>query len=164
MTRALALALLLTTAAHAETITGRASVIDGDTIEIAGERIRLNGIDAPESRQLCLDAASREYRCGQAAALALDAFLAARRPTTCRIIDTDRYGRAVAVCRAAGQDVAAWLVRNGHALDWPRYSGGAYNAAQEHARGARKGMWAGRFARPWEWRRDRGAGLMGDSK
>jgi endonuclease YncB( thermonuclease family) len=161
MIRAFLALTILATPAHAETITGRASVIDGDTITIQGQRIRLNGIDAPESRQLCYNAANREYRCGQAAALALDAFLAARRPTTCRIIDTDRYGRGIGICTAAGQDVAEWLVRNGHALDWPRYSDGAYSAAQAAAKAARKGIWAGRFARPWEWRRDRGAKLTG---
>jgi hypothetical protein len=62
-------------------VVGRASVIDGDTIEIAGERIRFNGIDAPETWQTCLDKAGAKYRCGKASADALEAFLAQSRPT-----------------------------------------------------------------------------------
>lgn len=67
-----------------EPLVDRASVIDGDTIEIHGERDRLHGIDAPESWQRCVDNAGGEYLCGKAAAEALDAFLAASSPTTCR--------------------------------------------------------------------------------
>lgn len=138
----------------ADVVTGRASVIDGDTIEIHGQRIRLNGIDSPESRQLCRDTSGKDYRCGQAAALALDDYLTASRPTRCVEIDRDRYRRMVADCfRADGQNVAAWLVRNGYALDWPRYSGGVYAAEQGAARGERAGMWQGKFVEPWEWRR-----------
>ena len=86
-----ALALIAATAAHSEPpITGRASVVDGDTIEIHGERIRFNGIDAPESWQTCIDRAGAEYRCGKAAAEALDAFLAASRPTRCDFVERDR--------------------------------------------------------------------------
>ncbi len=55
-------------------IVGRASVIDGDTIEIHGLRIRLHGVDAPEKGQPCFDAANQPYRCGQKAAMALDEF------------------------------------------------------------------------------------------
>lgn len=61
-------------------ITGVASVIDGDTIEVHGQRIRFNGVDAPESGQYCDDAKGFEYPCGRRSAEALDAFLAASRP------------------------------------------------------------------------------------
>lgn len=133
---------------------GRASVIDADTIEIHGQRIRLNGIDAPESRQTCQDKAGKPYRCGQAAALALDDYLAASRPVRCIEVDRDRYKRMVADCfRADGQNVAAWLARNGHALDWPKYSKGRYAAEQEAAKGEGAGMWQGQFVPPWEARK-----------
>jgi endonuclease YncB( thermonuclease family) len=134
-------------------ISGRASIIDGDTVEIAGTRVRFNGIDAPESAQLCQDAKGRNYRCGQVAAKALDAWLAKARPLTCSFVEWDRYRRFVGDClRADGQSVAAWLVVNGHAMDWPRHSSGAYDEQQKAARGAKSGIWQGRFQAPWEWR------------
>lgn len=77
-------------------IIGPASVIDGYTIEIAGERIRFNGIDAPESWQTCATAAGEQYRCGKASAEALDAFLAASGPTRVRICQGGRYEAEIA--------------------------------------------------------------------
>lgn len=154
-TPAIVLALLsgIGAASAGELLVGRASVIDGDTIEIHGERVRFNGIDAPESWQRCRDGSGAEYRCGKAAADALNAFLAGSRPTSCRELDRDRYKRIVAVChRADGVDVNAWLVRSGHALDWPRYSNGAYAGAQAKAKRDRAGMWQGEFVEPWEAR------------
>lgn len=94
--------------ASAAEIAGRASVVDGDTIEIAGQRIRFDGIDAPESRQVCRTASGEAYRCGKASADALDKFLAQSRPTFC-IPKGKSYDRVVAVCRRAdGADVNAW--------------------------------------------------------
>lgn len=111
---ALASALLLPISSKAEELTGRASVVDGDTIEIHEQRIRIFGIDAPESSQRCTDKARVEYRCGKVAADALDEFLAQSRPLTCNVVDYDRNQRAVARCRRAdGADVAGWLVKNG---------------------------------------------------
>ena len=131
------------------TIKGRASVIDGDTIEIAGQRIRFDGIDAPESWQNCTDGSGKAYRCGKVSADALDAFLSASRPTTCSVSGFDRYKRAVAECqRADGKLVNSWLVRNGYALDWPRYSNGRYAAEQSAAQAARLGVWKGDFLFP----------------
>lgn len=153
----LALAALLILAGPAlaeEPITGRASVVDGDTIDIRGERVRLNGIDAPESWQRCRDGAGEEYPCGRVAALALDSFLAQSRPTMCHFEDRDRYGRFVGTCfRADGVEVNRWMVRQGHALDWPRYSKGRYAEDQATAKGAQSGMWRGEFVEPWEARR-----------
>ena len=129
---------------------GRASVIDGDTIEIHGQRIRLWGIDAPESRQPCY-IAGMYWPCGRRAAFALSDELG-QKTVTCNARDRDRYHRIVAICSLAGEDIAAWLVRNGWALDWPRYSHGAYAAEQDQAANASRGMWQGEFEKPWEWR------------
>ncbi|WP_378944298.1 thermonuclease family protein [Mesorhizobium sp. ANAO-SY3R2] len=149
--------LATTPAAAQDPLIGRASVIDGDTVEIAGERIRFNGVDAPESWQVCHDGSSAAYRCGKAAADALDSFLAASRPIRCEYVERDRYRRFVGDCyRADGQSVARWLVRNGHALDWPRYSKGAYGSEQAKAKADRRGMWQGDFLEPRESRRPKG--------
>jgi len=149
------LAFLLATTAAAEDMVGRASVIDGDTIEIHGTRIRLWGIDAPESDQLCRDEDSEKYRCGQKAAAALAAlFDAIPRPVTCTPTNQDQYGRTVAVCSlgSPGPDIGQWLVANGHALDWPQYSKGKYEEAQHRAEKAGRGIWAGSFVEPWRYR------------
>lgn len=132
-------------------IVGRASVIDGDTIEIHGQRIRLHGIDAPENGQPCFDAANRPYRCGQKAAMALDEFIG-QSLVSCRERDVDRYGRTVADCLVRGEDIELWLVRNGHAFAYRRYSSD-YIGAEQEAKNDRRGIWAGHTQAPWEWRR-----------
>ncbi|WP_245445649.1 thermonuclease family protein [Mesorhizobium kowhaii] len=120
-------------------IPGVASVIDGDTIEIHGQRVRFNGIDAPESAQQCDDAMGFRYQCGAKAAAALDGFLAASRPVQCSFVSWDRYGRFVGDCRRAdGASVASWMVEHGQALDWPRYSHGAFAGQQAAYRSGRR--------------------------
>ena len=138
------------------TISGRASVVDGDTIDIHGERIRFHGIDAPESDQHCQDGKGQSYRYGSASANALDSFLAKSQPVRCDFVERDHYGRFVGNCyRADNVNIAASLVRSGLALDWPRYSNGFYAAEQEAAKADRIGVWQGEFELPWEWRAKR---------
>lgn len=146
-----AAAVLLLAGPALADVTGRASVIDGDTLEVRGERVRLWGVDAPEGRQTCRGPTGREYRCGQEAANALSAWIG-QRNVACRERDRDRYGRAVSSCSVAGEDMATWLARNGHAVDYRQYSRGAYADAEASARAAQRGVWAGRFQNPWEWR------------
>jgi endonuclease YncB( thermonuclease family) len=129
----------------------QASIIDGDALEIHGTRIRLWGIDAPESTQLCRGEDSLQYRCGAKAANELDAFIAGR-PVNCDPISLDRYGRTVAACSVAGADLGEWLVSNGLALDWPQYSKGRYAAAQREAEHTGRGIWAGSYVEPWLYR------------
>jgi endonuclease YncB( thermonuclease family) len=152
-----AVLLAISGAAFADDLIGQASVIDGDTIEIHGARVRLFGIDAPESDQLCHDARSYQYRCGQKASNALFDFVG-RRLVECVEVDRDRYKRAVSVCTVGGTDIADWLVRNGLALDWPQYSKGGYAAAQAEAKREQRGMWAGNFREPWTYRACRRSG------
>src|SRR3979490_700256 len=107
--------VLLSGAAFADDFVGQASVVDGDTLEIHGMRIRLWGVDAPESSQLCRGEDSLQYRCGAKAANDLDAFIAGR-PVNCMPMSLDRYGRTVATCSVGGADLGDWLVRNGFGL------------------------------------------------
>ncbi|WOH66170.1 thermonuclease family protein [Bradyrhizobium sp. BWA-3-5] len=152
---ALTMSVLNAPATFAGDLVGQASVVDGDTIEIHGQRIRLWGIDAPESDQLCRNDDSKLYQCGRAAATALAGLLwAIQRPVTCSPVDRDHYGRTVATCSLGtpGPDIGHWLVANGHALDWPTYSKGKYEDAQRGAERAGRGIWAGSFVEPWKYR------------
>ncbi|WP_338312891.1 thermonuclease family protein [Bradyrhizobium sp. TM239] len=147
-------------AASESTLVGVASVIDGDTIEIHGHRVRLFGIDAPESGQLCRGGDSLQYRCGSAAANKLGEFIG-RRTVSCTRSEHDRYGRIVGKCSVDETDLAEWLVRNGYALDWPKYSKGRYAAQQASATAEERGMWAGSFVIPWRYRECmRGGGIV----
>lgn len=147
------LALILTAASPtwaSEPIRGTVSVIDGDTVEISGERIRLYGIDAPESRQNCTKD-GQPWRCGQDAAFAV-ADKIGLNPIECeRKGKPDRYGRTVAVCRLNGEDLNAWMVSQGWALAYRQYSLD-YVSKENEAREAKRGVWASEFAPPWEWR------------
>ncbi|QEX16838.1 hypothetical protein FRZ44_21330 [Hypericibacter terrae] len=124
-------------------------MVDGDTLEIHGTRIRLFGIDAPESRQLC-EAQGQQYRCGQKAAFALADHVGSS-PVTCDPRDTDRYGRTVAVCYLGSEDLNAWMVSQGWALAYRHYSTD-YVPQEEAAHAAGLGIWAGTFTAPWDWR------------
>ncbi|WP_334380523.1 thermonuclease family protein [Bradyrhizobium sp. AZCC 1577] len=143
--------LLFSGEALADDFVGRASVVDGDTLEIQGTRIRLWGVDAPESSQLCRGEDSSQYRCGAQAAKDLDAFIA-RRPVSCSPVSFDAYGRTIATCSAGGTDLGEWLVRKGLALDWPQYSKGRYDGAQRDAEHGGRGIWKGSYVEPWLYR------------
>jgi len=133
-------------------IVGRASVIDGDTIEVQGQRIRIEGIDAPESRQTCTDKTTgAEVRCGQQAAFWLSDFIGAR-PVACVEGGTDRYTRVLARCNVQGQDIGAAMVRAGWALAFVRYSRD-YVADEAAARASIAGMWQWNFVPPGDWRK-----------
>jgi endonuclease YncB( thermonuclease family) len=134
-----------------EVAVGIASVVDGDTIEIHGERIRLFGIDAAETRQSCEDASGKPYRCGQQAALAL-ADRINQKSIRCEGRTRDRYGRLVAICYLGDEDLDAWLVSQGLALAFRKYST-LYVPEEDAARAAKRGLWAGSFEEPWEWRK-----------
>lgn len=133
---------------HGDVI-GEARVIDGDTIQVAGERVRLQGIDAPESRQTC-SVSGAEYSCGQNAKRTLTGATAGRE-IVCKGEKRDRYGRLLATCYAGNEDINARMVRSGWALAYRRYDK-AYVPQEAEARSAGAGMWAGQFVDPWDWR------------
>ena len=131
-------------------ISGPAKAIDGDTIKIRGAKIRLHGIDAPESAQVC-KAKEKSYRCGTSATLALARRIVGK-SVSCDERDRDRYGRIVAVCHADGEDLNAWLVSEGLALAYRRYSTD-YVDQEQAAQEAKRGLWRGEFVKPWQWRK-----------
>lgn len=145
------LAFVVPSGANAEDLVGRASVVDGDTLEIRGEKIRLHGIDAPESSQRCTRPNGKEWRCGQKSANALSDKIG-QRNVRCEGDKRDRWGRLIAVCFSGTQDLNAWLVRRGWAVAYRKYSKD-YVPHEERARRAKAGVWSGTFDMPWEWRK-----------
>ena len=131
-------------------ISGTPRVVDGDTIIIGEERIRLHGIDAPEQRQSCLED-DLEWACGEEATATLRNMVAGR-VVDCRGSDRDRYGRLIAVCFTAGRNLNEDMVREGWALAYRKYSTDYLRAEGDAERNFR-GIWRGDFVRPWEWRR-----------
>ncbi|WP_309572033.1 thermonuclease family protein [Deinococcus sp.] len=135
----------------AVTVSGPARVLDGDTLDITGTRIRLYGIDAPEHDQTCRRA-GKTYACGQEATSALRGLLGTR-AVACARRDTDRYGRTVAVCRVNGTDVNGWMVSQGHALAYREYSTD-YVPQESAARAAKRGLHAGTYVNPADFRHE----------
>lgn len=136
---------------QARILTGQATVVDGDTLKMGTQRIRLFGIDAPESRQTCRTAEGRDWWCGTEASKAMRALVEGK-SVTCHQQDIDRYNRVVAICEAGGRDVGGELVEQGLAIAY-RYFSRKYVPAENRAKRARRGMWSGTFADPYDWRR-----------
>ena len=150
-------ALLLTLAtlggdpALAADISGTPRIVDGDTLYLNGTKIRLHGIDAPETRQECQDKDDASYLCGEASTEALRALVGSQ-PVRCENDKKDKYNRVLAVCYAGNINLNAETVRQGWALAYRRYSED-YVSAEDEAQAAKRGMWVGEFDKPWEWRR-----------
>jgi endonuclease YncB( thermonuclease family) len=143
---------IISTPAYADgVIAGRAVVVDGDTFDIGRARVRLWGVDAPESRQTCTRADGRVWQCGTAARTALRT-LTAGATVRCVPQYTDRDGRQVAKCSIGGRDIAGQLVAQGWVLDYPHFSKGVFQASERQARLKRIGVWQGTVTPPWEWR------------
>ncbi|MFN2425908.1 MAG: thermonuclease family protein [Candidatus Binatia bacterium] len=134
-----------------ETISGTPLVLDGDTLDFDGLRVRLFGIDAFERDQLCTRGDGGRYACGQVARESLVVAIA-RAPVSCTRRDIDKYGRMVAVCRTRDGDLGAKVVSDGVALAYRHYST-EYVDEEDAARLARRGVWAGQFEPPWDYRR-----------
>lgn len=134
------------------TMAGKAWVIDGDTIEISGTRIRLEGIDAPELDQTCIDRQGKAWPCGRAASSELRTHMHGR-DLTCNATGRDKYQRVLAVCLLPdGAEINAWMVRQGWALAYGFAN--KYASEQADAERASRGMWSGSFVQPSQWRHD----------
>lgn len=132
-------------------LAGLARVIDGDTLDVAGVRVRLHGIDAPELSQTCQHANGATWACGQWSRDELAA-LVGKTEVTCRQRDVDRYGRVVAVCAAGGHDVNAAMVNAGAAKAYRKYAMD-YAAIENQATRAGRGIWQGQYVDPADYRR-----------
>jgi len=134
-------------------LAGTAATISGDTIEVQGQRIRLDGVTSPAMDQLCVGAKA-QWRCGMVAKLKLDERIGTS-PVRCREQGADRHGRILGRCRiddGRGTDLNRWLVASG----WAFASGGhgqAYKQAEEQAASSGAGLWRDGFAPSDEWRR-----------
>ncbi len=135
-----------------EDVAGRAQVIDGDSLRVGGREIRLDGIDAPEGPQMC-EREGKSWACGREAQRLLNR-LASRGTVECKGLDVDKHDRLLALCRQGDYDLNREMVLQGFAVSY-----GRFRAEERNARDARRGMWAGEFQRPRDWRRERNIGL-----
>jgi endonuclease YncB( thermonuclease family) len=134
-------------------LAGYAVVTDGDTLVLNGQRLRLEGVDAPESAQTC-ERSGVPWPCGADATLALRLFLHGK-VLRCEDRGRDRFGRILARCWVGDQDLGAWLVREGWAVAYTDFSW-RYLPQEAQARWEGRGLWGGRFERPSDWRRAQG--------
>lgn len=141
--------LILPLIAAMVTVQAVPDVHDGDTLRLSGQRVRLEGIDAPEMVQLCL-AAQRNWRCGEDSRGALVQLIAGA-PVRCEVSGTDRYGRWLATCWRGSVNLNQWMVAQGWAVAYRQYSM-RYVGVEAQARNGQRGVWASRFEMPWDWR------------
>ena len=151
--------LLLNESVFGETIIGKATVIDGDTIKINGVKIRLFGIDAPEKKQLCQKAfldinfisLKKKYDCGEISTLKLKKLIE-NENINCVINGEDFFKRKIGICFRNKLDINSWMVRTGLAVAYIKYSKKYYqDQIQAEAEGL--GLWQGDFEMPWDWRK-----------
>lgn len=155
------LTFLLAHSGKAGYIQGYPRIIDGDTVEINGSNIRLDGIDAPETRQKCKDRSGNVYGCGVLATQKLKRKIG-NKPVTCILqAKTDYYGRYIGYCSLSngstsqdvGKSLNAWMVYWGYAVAYRQYST-VFVPQEERAARLRRGIWSGTFEMPWDWRKN----------
>tara|TARA_X000000368_G_scaffold316464_1_gene253835 strand:- start:137 stop:604 length:468 start_codon:yes stop_codon:yes gene_type:complete len=136
---------------YATELSGVPIITDGDTIKIINKRIRLHGIDTPEKKQICIKN-TKEYSCGKEATDALAKKINGRR-VLCKVQDRlDRYKRYIGVCFVGEINLNKWMVRNGYAVAYKRYSKD-YIEDENYAKKNKLGLWAGNFIYPEKWRK-----------
>lgn len=125
-------------------------IVDGDTVQFGNVRLQMEGIDAPQIDQLCIDKTGARWKCGVIAREHLES-QAGSKPWICEVVRKNLYGRLIARCRADNGDIAGQMVRSGWAL--ASTTGSAkYLASEEEARSSNTGLWAGAFVAPLDWR------------
>ena len=125
---------------------GVPKVVDGDSLILNNERVRLKGIDAPEGRQYC-EKQGKKWACGRAATSALRRLIG-RQNVECKGSEFDKHDRLLAVCTVGGVEINQFMVREGWAVSF----GGRYKSLEREARSGKKGLWQGTFEMPRDWR------------
>ena len=133
---------------------------DGDTIKINNNKIRLFGIDAPEKKQLCekifltisFISFKKKYPCGEISTEKLKKLIN-KNIIKCHVEGKDRYQRKLAICFRNKLNINSWLVRNGYAVSYQKYSK-KYLSEEIEAKNDKKGIWQGKFEMPWDWRKN----------
>ena len=132
-------------------IKGIPSITDGDTIKLQNKRIRLHGIDTPEKKQICTKN-FKKYNCGKEATKELKKKINGNR-VVCNVQDRlDRYKRYIGVCFVGEINLNQWMVRNGFAVAYRRYSKN-YVKDENYAKKNKLGLWSGNFIHPEKWRK-----------
>ena len=137
--------------ANSKSLDNSLRIIDGDTIILDSEKIRLFGIDTPEKKQKCKDKHGLSYPCGVVATNELKKIISSGQ-LFCRKKTTDRYRRSISICYVNGVNINSLMVKNGWALAYRKYSMD-YIDEEKEAKDKKMGMWTGKFLAPWKWRK-----------
>ena len=137
----------------------KVQMIRCDAIKINSKKIRLYGIDAPELKQMCKKTYlkifffnfTKDYPCGKISSEKLKKKIN-NKVITCKIFDTDRYKRLIGECYKRNLNLNSWLVSNGHAVAYRKYSK-KYVSYEINAKNEKLGIWQGKFEMPWDYRR-----------
>ena len=149
--------VLLVLASYNFSIADSLRIVDGDTINLNGEKIRFSGIDAPESNykgkeQTCL-INETIIKCGKLSKEFLIKKIGTNKVTCKREEKPDQYNRILAECFVNGESLSKILVKNGYAFDYVRYSKKKYAQDQKYAKTNKLGLWSMTFELPWSWRK-----------
>jgi endonuclease YncB( thermonuclease family) len=135
---------------YAKTIIGKPKIIDGDTVHINKNKIRLHAIDAPETKQSCL-IDLKKWSCGKQSTAELKKMIS-NRIIRCEVNDIDIYNRYVGVCYINTIDINKWMVKNGWAIAYKYYSIDYINE-EKFARENKLGIWNSEFLEPYLYRK-----------
>ena len=133
----------------AKTINGKPRIIDGDTIHIKSNKIRLHGIDAPETKQTC-EIDNEDWDCGKQSTKELKNLINNQK-VECITNDIDRYNRYVAICYVNEININQWMVESGWAIAY-RYYSTDYIIQEKYARDNKLGVWKSEFMKPYAYR------------
>lgn len=133
-------------------ISGAGRAIDGDSLVVGRDEVRMKGIDAPEGKQTCTRN-GQSWDCGNAARDELRRLIG-KDVVQCKVLERDKHGRLLSTCSAGGRDLNAGMVASGMAVAY-----GGYLREQGEAKAKRRGLWGSEFQQPRDWRHERGIGL-----